>query len=311
MKVCQVRKLIQVFKKAVAGFLCLSLLVPTTGFSNSAQLSHLVSKASFKIPAEFGRVSEEHVGKNGKTIFYIQDAHDSLEAQQNIARILDHLIQSQNIKKVYEEGYEGLVPTEDYFGQVESLKDREKLGQFLMDRLRMGGAEYLHLQNPKRFQLIGADNTQLHQENIKWFGETAKFRELIESQLREVVGRLKKILLATKSREAKDWLKKRDQFLNQNLGVDQYIQTLSALSLTGSHESLALKSFPQIKGLVNLTRSVPDLIGDPARDPRDDKTRKQAALTQEFISQFSPDKFFDELEKFDEAYAASSFSGRV
>ena len=46
------------------------------------------------IPSEFGTIEESYQGTNGKTIIYIQDAHDSLDAQENIAKMIDHLAEN-------------------------------------------------------------------------------------------------------------------------------------------------------------------------------------------------------------------------
>jgi len=80
---------------------------------------------SLSIPSEFGRIEESYTPPSSpasqpfnKTIIYLQDAHDSLEAQENIAKIIHHLVEHYGVKTVYEEGYEGSVPTDEYFGFI-------------------------------------------------------------------------------------------------------------------------------------------------------------------------------------------------
>ncbi len=80
-----------------------------------------------------------------KVVIYIQDAHDSLEAQENIAKTIQYLVKRYGVRTVYEEGYEGLVPTDDYFGFIKDPAIKEKVSYFLMDKLRIGGAEYAHI----------------------------------------------------------------------------------------------------------------------------------------------------------------------
>ena len=58
---------------------------------------------------------------------YIQDVHDSLEAQENIAKLINYLVEQYGVKTVYEEGYEGPVPTDEYFGFIKDAKIKEKV----------------------------------------------------------------------------------------------------------------------------------------------------------------------------------------
>ncbi|MBU9888468.1 MAG: hypothetical protein KTQ49_01185, partial [Candidatus Omnitrophica bacterium] len=84
-----------------------------------------------------------------KTIVFVQDAHDSLEAQENIAKIIDHLVANYGVNTVFEEGYEGPVPTDHYFDAIQDPAIKEKISYFLMDHLRLGGAEYAHINRHK------------------------------------------------------------------------------------------------------------------------------------------------------------------
>ncbi len=85
-----------------------------------------------------------------KTVIYIQDAHDSLEAQENIAEMVRWLVKDYGVKTVYEEGYEGPVPTDELFGRVKDPVLKEKIAYYLMDKLRVGGAEYAHINRRSR-----------------------------------------------------------------------------------------------------------------------------------------------------------------
>ena len=79
------------------------------------------------VPSELGRVEESHAGTNGKTIVYIQDAHASIEAQERIAEIIVHLVSERGVHTVFEEGYEGPVPSDDLFGFIEDDASRLSL----------------------------------------------------------------------------------------------------------------------------------------------------------------------------------------
>ena len=76
--------------------------------------------APFKISPELGTFEEFHQGASDKTILYIQDAHDSLEAQENITKLINKFVSENGVKTVFEEGYEGEVPTDKFFGFINS-----------------------------------------------------------------------------------------------------------------------------------------------------------------------------------------------
>jgi len=90
------------------------------------------------------------VARHDRMVVYIQDAHDSLEAQENIAKIIQHLVVTQGVKTVFEEGYEGQVPTDKFFGFIKDPTIRQKVSYFLLDKLRIGGAEYAHINRHSR-----------------------------------------------------------------------------------------------------------------------------------------------------------------
>ena len=95
------------FHRTISIFLSISLLCSNgAGYAgpNPASLRGSVpNKAeAISIPEEFGKIEESFSGASGKTIIYIQDAHDSLEAQENIAKIISHLVEHSGVKTVFE-----------------------------------------------------------------------------------------------------------------------------------------------------------------------------------------------------------------
>src|SRR5258706_3847897 len=52
------------------------------------------------VPHELGIIDKTFVGTSQSPVIYIQDAHSSLEAQENIAKLIGYLIEKQGIKNV-------------------------------------------------------------------------------------------------------------------------------------------------------------------------------------------------------------------
>ncbi len=107
--------------------LCLILF---DSLSYAAPIHPADRPSQIKIPSEFGTIEESSLHSSNKTIIYIQDAHDSLEAQENIAKIIQHLVEHDGVKTVYEEGYEGPVPSDEYFGFIKDPRSKKRFPIF-------------------------------------------------------------------------------------------------------------------------------------------------------------------------------------
>lgn len=186
------------------------------------------SASRISIPEAFGRIEESSAGTSGKTIIYIQDAHDSLEAQESIAKIIDHFVEHYGVKTVFEEGYEGPVPTDRYFSFVKNPILKEKISYFLMDKLRLGGAEYAHVNRKKDFRLIGADSIKLHLENIKQYWESAKRKTETQKDLNEIGSEIRRLADQHFPKELKEWMKLKERLDEGKLELLTYLKRLSA-----------------------------------------------------------------------------------
>jgi hypothetical protein len=153
-------------RSLTASLLCVTLLLSDLP-AHAQTPAQLLPQNPVLIPAEYGRVEEVRQA-GSKTIFFLQDAHDSLEAQENIASLINHLVEASGVKTVFEEGYEGPVPADDYFGRFKDSEVREKVSYYLLDQLRVGGAEYAH---QRKLLLMGG---MTHGCTVKILPGTAK-----------------------------------------------------------------------------------------------------------------------------------------
>ncbi len=241
-------------------------------------------RSSFQLPEKLGSLMETSAGKSGKTLVYIQDAHDSLEAQENIAGMVRYLVKEYGIKTVYEEGYEGPVPTDKIFGAIDDPALKEKLSYYLMDKLRVGGAEYAHINrsaepssretaNGERltdrsafpvprspqsdFQLVGADSIALHLENIRAYEQAAKNRGEVTRDIWLIRKELQKLIDKNFPKEMKEWLKLKERYQQGQMPLVEYLQRTWKTRGTGNveRETKALdvprSSFPEISKLLS------------------------------------------------------------
>ncbi|MDP3920694.1 MAG: alpha-amylase family glycosyl hydrolase [Candidatus Omnitrophota bacterium] len=184
------------------------------------------------VPESLGSVQESYTGNSDKTVFVIQDAHDSLEAQENIAALIHHLVEHRDVKTVLEEGYEGSVPSDAYFGFIKDPAIKERVSYFLMDQLRISGAEYAHINRKKNFELIGADNIDLHVRNVESYRVLYQKRGEIEQDLGEIETRIKRLVDSHLPKEVKHWIKLKQKSQEGKLSLLSYLQQMTALSPT-------------------------------------------------------------------------------
>ena len=148
------------------------------------------------------------------------------------------------VKTVLEEGYEGPVPTEDYFGFIQDAAVKRKVAGVFMDRLMLGGAEYAHINRDRDFDLVGADDAKLFTENIEWYREAAKEKDQTAAELadlQEHIGRLAGRRFPT---ALKKWMKLRDKFDKGLLNLPDYVRQFSRIEapLAGSHMEMLLRA---------------------------------------------------------------------
>ncbi|MBI2167792.1 MAG: DEAD/DEAH box helicase [Candidatus Omnitrophica bacterium] len=185
---------------------------------------------AISIPRRFGEIDEFRPGRSGKTLIFIQDAHDSLEAQENIGKLVTHLVEREGVKTVYEEGYEGPVPTDPYFGFIRNPGLKRKVSFFLMDKLRIGGAEYAHINRKKDFRLIGADSLAWHKENLRWFRRMSARRKETERDLETLGSGIRRLEDRFFPRPLKEWIKLKERFTKNELSFAEYLKRLGAFT---------------------------------------------------------------------------------
>ena len=211
---------------------------------NPSGLFRLDRESEIRIPPELGLIDESFRGTSGKTILYIQDAHDSLEAQENIAKIINHLVSGYGVRTVFEEGYEGPVPTDRYFGFIKDQKIKEKVSWFFMDHLRLGGAEYAHINRTKDFNLIGADSLKLHKENIEQYRLSAEKKEAVTKDLKALEKEFHSLADSRFPKQLKEWIKVKEQFDAKKLDLVTYLgRTMPLLGRHGVEKNLGLIRF--------------------------------------------------------------------
>ncbi|MDD5670548.1 MAG: hypothetical protein PHN49_02800, partial [Candidatus Omnitrophica bacterium] len=221
------RRSVALSRKFIAIGVSVSLMfLDVFGYAAPAVPAVSLAPITIQIPESIGKIEESFNGPKGKTIIYIQDAHDSLEAQEHIAGLVDHFVEKYGVQTVYEEGYEGAVPTNEYFGFIRDTALRKKVAYALMDKLRLGGAEYAHVNRKRDFKLIGADSIRYHLENIAWYEQAARYRKLIRNDLKVIQQEIKGLADRSFPKELKTWMGMKGRTARDELGLFDYLSRM-------------------------------------------------------------------------------------
>ncbi|MDD5671275.1 MAG: metallophosphoesterase, partial [Candidatus Omnitrophica bacterium] len=264
-------------RKLIAISLSITLLFSSTtpGLASGTAISYLSSTKGLPaatplsgfdpegitIPEAFGTVEETYRGTTGKTVLFIQDAHESLDAQQNIAKLIGHAVRNLGVRTVYEEGYEGPVPTDEFFGFIPEPDVKEKVSFFLMDRLRLSGAEYAHINRKSArdggidFKLLGADSIKLHLENIRSYQRSARDSRQTARYLSAIHQELTKLADRYFPKEMKTWIRLKDRFQKGEMDFVEYLKRVKALNASSGPAADFAARYPETDLLLRVQAS--------------------------------------------------------
>ena len=225
----------QQFFKIVACLLIMCLLAQDVSLaaqtqSPSSKPSGQTTAKDSPIPRSLGAIDEEFQGTNGKHITFILDAHDSIEAQQNIVRLIRHEIKERGVQTVFEEGYSGPLNTDDYFGSIHDTEILRKVSYYYLDRLRLGAAEFAHINRKKLltgykktdWKLVGADDKKAYLEDVRAFGDAEEAQKKILRDINSIKRELNELAVKIFSAQAKEWMSARERFQNNTLPFFNY-----------------------------------------------------------------------------------------
>jgi len=155
-----------------------------------------ISVDSIAISKDIGSIKTRHSGKNGKLIIHLQDAHCNYEAQQNIARILEHLVKNYGVNFVAVEGADGIVDT-SWFKAFPDAEIREEVADYFMKKGEITGTEFLSITSDHSFTIYGAEDRKYYIENLNSFLESYPYKEEFHkhyTNIKTALGKLKRFI---------------------------------------------------------------------------------------------------------------------
>ncbi len=220
-----------------------------------------------QVPSKNGKMKERwkptEESEAKPLVVHIQDAHTSLEAQENIAAIIEHFVTSSEDKEEIEddpnltprgrdrrvdkllicaEGAQGICDT-TLFSSYPDQDVKEIIAHRFMEKGKFTGSEYQAIISPEPFELYGAESRDLYIENYQAYLTVIKKRDGILAEIEKIedyLNNLKDSLFSEK-------LKKTDAlFTDYKLGIKYIVDHIIDLFTLSQDEGIELTSYPNL-----------------------------------------------------------------
>jgi len=253
----QKRQLLGVYvKKFLALFIAFSMVVtPMMQTPLFAQIpsvtTPLTETKSFplELALENGTVASYVPSEKStaKRIIFIEDAHDSLDAQKSIRSLLKQLKTKYPQSKVFVEGSTGAIRW-DVFWEFPFADINEATAQYFLNQGRMSGAEVFSAVDAQNEILYGVEKKSAYEDNVKAYLGLKHFEKRGQQgifQLKKALARLKGIyytpFLITWEKEKK--------ILENN--PESFLRYLKFLEQKAVEQKIAVTKFDAISDVLN------------------------------------------------------------
>ncbi|MBI4971589.1 MAG: protein kinase [Candidatus Omnitrophica bacterium] len=208
-----------------------------------------LSLPPIELAPELGRVEQvfPSVRTVAKTpfVYLIQDAHDNLDAQENIRRILKNLIEKEKVSLVCFEGG-SLELDRSFYDFTREAKSDAKVWDALFAKGQIGGLERAALESKSGVRFFGIEDEKVYFDNIhkiqRIFSDEDKSRDVL-TQIEHVFSERSGRLLTGEAKKLRD-LKR--SFENKQLDLSQYAKRLIRGQKLSQHE------WPQLARVLKL-----------------------------------------------------------
>lgn len=181
------------------------------------------------IPSGMAEVEEMYSNGGDKVIINIQDAHDSLSAQESILKTLDSLVTNYDINLIAVEGSEGYIDPSIFRAFPNEDIKRERV-ESLMREGKMSAGEFFAVVSDKPIALYGIDDNELYWRNVELFKSILKDTITCKRHLKALGKTLNKLSRKVYNKESRELVIKSFRHKRGKLSFSEYWQTLSRLA---------------------------------------------------------------------------------
>ncbi len=201
----------------------------------------LGSLSNLVIPEQFGKIQDQFVGHQAKTVIHIQDAHGNLSAQENLAALVKYFYETYGIHLV-------AVEAGSAAGNLRAARSfpdqkvRREISHSLLQMGKLSGEEfYVISDNPKGLELVGVEDFPLYRKNVSQYVNQINEKEKRQRLTREMEAAVGAIMRSTLSQKKRLLLEGVDGLHEGNKPPEIFLAELNRiLNETNAELSLAL-----------------------------------------------------------------------
>jgi hypothetical protein len=192
------------------------------------------SERRFYIPSQYGGVKEvfeaEGTKQSGeKTIIYLQDAHCNYEAQKNMAKVLESLIEQYGLKLILVEGGSGNVSLSFLRGYADK-QAREEVAEKYLRMGKISGEEYLNIVSDYEFDLYGVEDEALYEAHMAAFFKIDSIKQEGLKYLGSLSDIIDNLRFHIYSEELKNLDEKDSEYKDKEISLVEYCQFLKEMA---------------------------------------------------------------------------------
>lgn len=196
--------------------------------ANAQEIKHpLDSMKGFMVSENHGTIRDSYfAGNNHGIIIHIQDLHCNYDAQMSIYHILDELIDKYGLNLVTIEGVEGELDTTPYSNYPDE-EIIEKVAKYYIKLGELNGAALAHIMRKSGFIFWGADDRDMHLDNIEAYKVSIKEKATNVRYYNNMKSILDEFKSKVYSKELKELDDKMQAYKKEGLDFSEYVAYLN------------------------------------------------------------------------------------
>jgi hypothetical protein len=233
--------------------------------SPSALTAQPINKIREMVSETNGTIRDSYfVGSNKRIIVHIQDLHCNYDAQISVYNIINELIDKYHLDLVLIEGSVGQLETAPYSKRPND-KIKESVAKYFIKTGQLDGAGFAHMMRQSSFTFWGADDTKLHQENVKAYKASLPGQVDNERYYNNIKEILEKLKFKAYSEELLELDKKINAYKAGNLDFISFISYINRLFSKYSFEKQGYPDFTRLTQVLEKEADIDFLEVDSQR----------------------------------------------
>ena len=235
---------------------------PTLPVAAPAESENLAGKKNLPVdimvPEGAGHIVEGYKAKDGgkkesggKVIIHVQDIHTNYEAQKNLSRIIETLINDKKLNLVMVEGGWGDVSL-TYLRSYADKGRRLEVAEEYLKGGKISGEEYLNIVSDYDMDIEGLEDENLYKANLDAFFEIEKFRAKAIAELVNIKAAVEKLKEKLYPAQLQELEKTERDYKDEKISLADYYKHTQGIA---EKTKIDLSAFPNFSSFMKVTES--------------------------------------------------------